>query len=93
MSLPRSQIQLAPAEVDQPNQPASLADTGKPRTWTDITGKHKIEALFLSIENNSVKLHRTDGKELSVPLDRLSKADQELAKKLQAAAASDNPFE
>jgi hypothetical protein len=93
MSLPRSQIQLAPAEVDQPNQPASLADTDKPRTWTDSTGKHKIEALFLGIENNAVKLHRTDGKELSVPLDRLSKADQELAKQLQAAKASDNPFE
>ena len=65
-----------------------------PRTWTDSTGKHKIEATFLGIEDNKVKLHRTDGKELAVPLDRLSKADQEFAKKLQeATAVSDNPFE
>jgi hypothetical protein len=94
MSLPRSQIQLAPDEVDQPNKPASLADTPKPRTWTDSTGKHKIEATYLGVEDNKVKLHRTDGKEIAVPLDRLSKADQEFVKQLQAAAAaSDNPFE
>ena len=95
MTLPRAQIQLAPDEVDQPKKPESLAgDTQKPRTWLDSTGKHKIEATFLGIEENNVKLHRTDGKELSVPLNRLSAADQEIAKKMQAAAAaSDNPFE
>ncbi|MCA9146251.1 MAG: hypothetical protein KDB05_25860 [Planctomycetales bacterium] len=93
-TLPRAQVQLAPEEVDQPNQPESIAsDATKSRTWTDITGKHKIEATFLGIEDNKVKLHRTDGKELAVPLDRLSQADQEVAQKLQEVAASDNPFE
>ncbi|MBC8353747.1 MAG: hypothetical protein H8E66_17245 [Planctomycetes bacterium] len=93
-TLPRAQVQLAPEEVDQPKLPESLSDTSKPRTWIDSTGKHKIEATYLGVEDDKVKLHRTDGKELAVPLDRLSKADQELVKKLQAAAkASDNPFE
>jgi hypothetical protein len=95
LTLTRNQVQLAPDELDQPNKPASLAaDTQMPRTWTDSTGKNKVEAMFLGIEDNKVKLRRTDGKEIAVPLDRLSPADQEMAKKLQEAAiASDNPFE
>ncbi|MDA1053925.1 MAG: SHD1 domain-containing protein [Planctomycetota bacterium] len=82
MSLPRSQIQLAPEEVDQPNKLASFDDTPKPRTWTDSTGKNKVEATYLGIEDNKVKLRRTDGKGIAVPLDRLSEEDQAFAKKL-----------
>ncbi len=37
-----------------------------------LTGKHKIEAFLLVIEDNLVKLHRTDGKELLVPPDPFS---------------------
>jgi SLA1 homology domain 1, SHD1 len=94
MTLTRSQIQLAPEEVDQPNRPTTLSNTNKPRTWLDSSGKHKIEASYQGVEDDKVKLHRTDGKDITVPLDRLSKADQALVQQLQAAeTASDNPFE
>jgi hypothetical protein len=57
-------------------------DTKKLRTWQDATGKFSIEAEFISLSAAGVKLKRKDGKEVTVPLDRLSKADQTAARKL-----------
>ncbi|WP_186775978.1 SHD1 domain-containing protein [Rubripirellula reticaptiva] len=62
--------------------------------WTDVTGKHKIEAEFIEISGDSVKLKRVDGKEIIVPLEKLSQSDQQRAKALQdAIEADDNPFD
>lgn len=47
------------------------------RTWTDRSGQHTTEAELLSVGGKAVKLRRTDGKQLTVPLDRLSEADQD----------------
>jgi hypothetical protein len=52
------------------------------RTWTDNTGKHTIEASFVEIVEGRVKLQRTDGKRVSLPLSRLSKGDQEYLQQL-----------
>jgi hypothetical protein len=46
------------------------------RTWTDASGKFKIEADFLEIVEGQVKLQRPDGKRMSLPLAKLSKDDQ-----------------
>jgi hypothetical protein len=100
----RRDIQLAPDEVEQPARPSASttaaarntatagATTASVHTWNDSTGQHKIEATFLGIEQGKVKMRRTDGKELSVPLERLSKADQVYAEQ-QQAKKSDNPFQ
>ncbi|MGB7325886.1 MAG: SHD1 domain-containing protein [Rubripirellula sp.] len=64
------------------------------RSWTDITGKHKIEAEFIGFSDGSVKLKRADGKEIVVPLEKLSQPDQQRAKALHdALEADDNPFD
>ena len=48
-----------------------------PRTWTDNTGKYKIEATFVKVENGQVELKRADnGKVVKLPLSRLSDADK-----------------
>ena len=52
------------------------------RNWTDITGKHQVEAEFIDSENGAVNLKRSDGKIISVPLDKLSFADQDHVKQL-----------
>lgn len=64
------------------------------RTWTDITGKFRVEAKYVAIENDAVKLVRKDGTTFSVPLAKLSEADQEFAKNIKTnmKADDDNPF-
>lgn len=58
------------------------------RTWTDTTGKFKVEAAFVKLEDGKVELKRKDnGKTLSLAIEKLSKTDAELAKKLANEAA------
>jgi len=60
------------------------------RTWTDVTGKHTIEAELISATPTEVTLRRADGKEVKLPLAKLSPADRALVKKQIAA---DKPSE
>jgi thiol-disulfide isomerase/thioredoxin len=50
------------------------------RTWTDKTGKFKISAELVDVQDGKALLRRADGKELKVPLERLSDADQQFVK-------------
>ncbi len=54
----------------------STANAADERTWTDITGKYKIKAELVDVDDDSVKLRQTDGKEISVPLKKLSGPDR-----------------
>jgi len=51
----------------------TLADA---RTWTDKTGRHKIEAELVGVDSGVVRLRTVSGKVISFPVDRLSKADR-----------------
>jgi hypothetical protein len=62
------------------------------RIWTDTTGEFKIEATYLGLADGKVKLKKADGKEIAVPLDKLSKDDQQLVQQLQVKKSA-NPFE
>ena len=59
---------------------------GEPRTWTDTTGKFKLDAEFVSLEDGIVTLRRASGKTQKLPLEKLSEADREIASKLASAA-------
>lgn len=72
-------------------------DADEPRVWTDSTGKYKREAEFVSLQDDVVTLRQpgTD-KEIQVPLERLSDADQEyiddlLRKREQQEESNDPP--
>ncbi|MCY2986743.1 MAG: SHD1 domain-containing protein [Planctomycetota bacterium] len=62
------------------------------RTWTDSTGKHKIEGEFVKLAEGQVDIRRDDGKLVRIPLEKLSQADREYARR-QAASADLNPFQ
>lgn len=47
------------------------------RTWTDSTGKHTVEARFTGVALGKVILTRRDGKNIRLPLEKLSQPDQE----------------
>jgi outer membrane protein assembly factor BamB len=46
------------------------------RTWTDTTGRYRIEAEFVSFANGNVSLKKQDGSTVEVPMSKLSSADQ-----------------
>jgi hypothetical protein len=56
---------------------AMSATDVRARTWTDSTGKYSVEADFLELHNGSVRLKKPDGTTIMVPINRLSRADQE----------------
>ncbi|MGV3664382.1 MAG: SHD1 domain-containing protein [Prosthecobacter sp.] len=57
------------------------------RTWTSTDGR-KIEAAFVAVEGESVKIRMTNGSFFTVPLVRLSAEDQAYAKSQAAAAGN-----
>ncbi len=65
----------------------------KERTWTDVTGKHKVVAKFSAVADGKVVLIKADGKEVKIPLDKLSEADRKMADELAKGGGDDNPFE
>jgi peroxiredoxin len=51
------------------------------RTWTDATGKFHQRAKFRGLTDDIVKLELENGRIVSVPLEKLSDADQEYVRK------------
>ena len=93
-TISRQELQLAPDELDQPHRPSTVAATSQsPRTWSDATGSFKVEATYLRSADGKVTLRRQDGREVTVPLDRLSAEDQQYVRQMLAAPQPQNPFE
>ena len=47
------------------------------RTWSDNTGRFRIEAALVEVTDDRVVLKKKDGSTVAVPLSRLSTADQQ----------------
>ena len=71
------------------------------RTWTDTTGTFKTKARFVALEGDELTLETEDGKQITLALEKLSAADQAMARKIaakvgptasKADAKGDNPF-
>jgi len=61
------------------------------RTWSDKSGKFKIKAKFVESSGDKVVLEKEDGTQVTVPLDKLSEADQKAVAEM--GAAEENPFQ
>jgi hypothetical protein len=70
---------------------ASAALGGETRTWTDKSGSYSIQAEFVELNGDLVFLRHQDGKELRVPLEKLSPADQEYVRQVPSSKP-ENPF-
>jgi hypothetical protein len=71
---------------------AAMAGAAEMRTWTDNTGQHRIEAAYVFEADGTVTLDRADGRQVAIPLERLSEADRKCVADQKAAAAMNNPF-
>jgi hypothetical protein len=72
-----SEASKGEAPVDPFETAAKQADM---RVWTDSSGTYRIEARLVDFVDGKVRIERKDGKVLTLPLDRLSEADQEYVK-------------
>ena len=63
------------------------------RTWTDSTGKYRVKATLVRLEGESVVLKKQDGKITHVPINRLSRNDQRIARASARRDPLDKPAE
>jgi SLA1 homology domain 1, SHD1 len=67
------------------------------RTWTDSTGRHKMEGKYAGMAGSKVKLELKTGKKMEIELKKLSEADQKYVADLDAEnpfkPEEDNPFQ
>jgi len=89
-----------PKQEQEENRPAKSAGSGLHglRTWSDASGKFKVEAEFIGLEGDKVQLKKANDQVISVPLSKLSTGDQDIAKILARPAPAakmpepENPF-
>lgn len=60
------------------------------RTWTDASGKHKIDAEFVKVDGDKVQLRKPDGTLLSISLSNLSVVDKQHVQELLARPPKDD---
>lgn len=74
-----------PVEPAEPAEPEPTVDDAPPeakpeplvREWSDATGKFRVEAEFRGLVGGMARLRTRDGRDISVPLEKLSKTDQD----------------
>lgn len=57
------------------------------RVWTDDTGHHRVRATLIDSDRKAVILRTDAGQQITVPLNRLSTADQQYVRQQSTAAA------
>ncbi|KNE55845.1 hypothetical protein AMAG_01714 [Allomyces macrogynus ATCC 38327] len=60
-----------------------MPDPAHVRVWLDQSGVHRTEAAFIDFIDGKVKLLKTNGAKIDVPIAALSPADQAVAYKLK----------
>lgn len=69
-------------DIAEATEPSNAAETK--RVWTDKSGQFKVEAEFVGLEGDNVRLKKADGSIIEVPLLKLAAKDQVIARKLAA---------
>jgi hypothetical protein len=90
---PADPADVLPTEPSAPADPALPAPPTNPpagedpfaqnatpgyRTWTDVSGKHQVEATLVGFEDGAVRLKKTNGRYCRVLLEKLSRVDREV---------------
>ncbi|BGO99396.1 Actin cytoskeleton-regulatory complex protein SLA1 [Rhodotorula toruloides] len=68
-------------EVRKPN-------AAKTRIWKDRTGQFKVEAEFLGLNANKIRLHKVNGVIIEVPVEKMSLEDVAYIKQVQSGGSS-----
>lgn len=68
---------------------AQLLAQEKAHTWRDAGGKFSIEATLVEVQADTVRLLKSDGSKISVPIAKLSSVDQTYVKNM---TQQESPF-
>jgi hypothetical protein len=82
-------------EVFKPEAVRAKYESGaiwRGRMWSDASGSFKIKAALLAVLPDRVKLRKSDGQEIEVPIAKLSEADQKFLQKLRSEAGGGSPI-
>ncbi|KAI9472028.1 MAG: hypothetical protein EXX96DRAFT_653204 [Benjaminiella poitrasii] len=84
-----------PVQQQQTHQQQQPQDPNKPdltkvRTWTDHTGAFKVEAQFLLCTNGKVRLFKTNGVKIDVPLEKMCLNDLQFIERETGAKLTDS---
>ena len=55
------------------------------RVWVDWSGQHTIEATLVQVQSNKIVLMTTDGRRITLPVDKLSEKDQAYVKEFRSS--------
>jgi outer membrane protein assembly factor BamB len=75
------------------DKPTLKPEAKQMRVWTDDTGQFRVRAALVQLGETEVKLRRTDGELISVPLERLSEADRQWLAKVTGSGGGGAPGE
>lgn len=69
--------QLRPAELQQIQAETNkLPQRNQPRTWSDVTGQHKIDAALVDLVDGVAHLRKSNGEIAKVPLNKLGREER-----------------
>ena len=69
-------------DAPKPDAPKRDGDANPLRSWTAKSGSYRTVARFIDLDGDKVVLEKEDGTRVTVPLDKLSEADVEYAKRI-----------
>jgi hypothetical protein len=64
----------------------SLPDPNKLRTWTDRSGSFKVEAEFITLRDEKIHLHKTNGIKIAVPVTKMALEDLEFVERAKGVS-------
>ncbi len=67
-----------------PQAPKTAVPETNPRKWSSADGKYSTRATLIDYADGHVQLKQADGKQIKVPYERLSRADQQYVDRWQA---------
>lgn len=85
-SLPSGREKTTPRRPSESNRPKP--NPARVRVWSDRTGQFKVEAEFLGLNGNKIRLHKMNGVIIEVPLDKMSAEDTQMIKRHMARQKS-----
>lgn len=84
-SLPSGREKSAAPRPTENNRPKP--NPQRTRTWSDRTGQFKVDAEFLGMNGDKLRLHKTNGVIIEVPIGKMSGDDAQYVKRVQSRRA------
>lgn len=80
------------SSLDSYNSPPTEPSPSRLRTWKDRTGQFKVDAEYLGMNGSKIRLHKSNGVTVEVPLEKMSNEDRDYLRRVGEAGGDDIPL-